>query len=46
VLLEHGELVAGDDAPDLLREARDLFAGLAAAPWLERAERALAPAVA
>jgi class 3 adenylate cyclase/tetratricopeptide (TPR) repeat protein len=36
VMLEHGEL-AGDES--LLGEAREIFQGLKAAPWLERLER-------
>ena len=36
-LLEHGEL-AGDRA--LLDEARGIFEGLGATPWLERVDRA------
>jgi len=36
-LLEHGEL-AGDRA--LLDEARGIFEGLSATPWLERVGRA------
>jgi len=36
-LLEHGEL-AGDRA--LLDEARGMFEGLGATPWLERVDRA------
>jgi class 3 adenylate cyclase/tetratricopeptide (TPR) repeat protein len=44
VQLEHGELLQQqertDEAAPLLSEARDTFERLAAAPWLERAERA------
>jgi class 3 adenylate cyclase/tetratricopeptide (TPR) repeat protein len=47
VLVEHAELLAGDDrageALVLAGEAREIFAGLRATPWLERAVRALAP---
>ena len=42
-LLEHAEwLVAerrGEEAEAALAEARDIFTGLRAAPWLERLER-------
>jgi class 3 adenylate cyclase/tetratricopeptide (TPR) repeat protein len=46
VLLEHGELLTGDEKPDaepLLAEARETFERLEAAPWLERLD-ARAPA--
>ncbi|MGH2874217.1 MAG: tetratricopeptide repeat protein, partial [Solirubrobacteraceae bacterium] len=46
-LLDHGSLLvdAGrpDEAATLLREARTLFEGLRASPWLARVEGALAP---
>jgi hypothetical protein len=45
VLLEHGEWLVDrgrpDDAAPLLAEARETFDRLLAAPWLDRAERAL-----
>ena len=44
VLLEHAEWAdarGGDEAQPLAREARDVFAGLGAVPWLERAEQVL-----
>ena len=44
-LLEHGEWLGErgrpEDAAPLLAEARERFDRLLAAPWLERAERAL-----
>jgi class 3 adenylate cyclase/tetratricopeptide (TPR) repeat protein len=47
VLLEHAEWLSAEEGVDqaepLLAEAREIFAGLDAAPWLERVE-ALAPA--
>ena len=47
-LLELGTLLAEcgrpADATPLLEEARSIFAGLRAAPWIERTERSLAPA--
>jgi hypothetical protein len=46
VLLEHGEWLSAaggvDEAEPLLTEAREIFAALEAAPWLERLD-ALAP---
>ncbi len=42
VLLEHGEWLAetgrGEEAEPLLGEAREIFEGLEATPWLERLE--------
>ena len=46
VLLEQAELVGGENAPALLREARATFAELRAGPWLERTDQALAPTAA
>ena len=47
--LEHGEWLAGQERPQdaepLLREAREIFERLEAAPWLERADAVL-PALA
>jgi class 3 adenylate cyclase/tetratricopeptide (TPR) repeat protein len=46
VLLEHAELLAGEDSAEaeaLLTDAREIFERLGAAPWLARAEAA-APA--
>jgi len=49
VLLEHGELLAAEetgDAKPLLDEAREIFEGLEAKPWLERLDAVAAPAAA
>jgi hypothetical protein len=50
-LLEHGEWLVGQnpgaDAEPLVHEARELFEGLGARPWLERLERTVrSPALA
>jgi predicted ATPase/class 3 adenylate cyclase len=50
VLLEHGEWLSeagrADDAEPLLREARETFERLEAAPWLERLDAIAEPAAA
>jgi hypothetical protein len=50
VLVEHAELMRvwgrEDEAARMLAEARALFAGLRATPWIERADSLLAPVTA
>jgi hypothetical protein len=45
VLLEHGEFLISNDRSSegepFLSEAKDIFGGLKARPWLERVERAM-----